>query len=160
MTKIKKIKFLLPVIVIIIVIVTINTTNAAGLVPCGKTCLQWNTDKTQCLTPGKDITGNNIPLAETQPCTWCHFGQLFKNVIDFLVKIVIVIAVTLIIWGGFVVMTAGGSPERAKHGRDIIKSAVIGIIIALAAWLLIDTIIKFVATDYKAQFGPWNQISC
>ncbi|MEE8131628.1 MAG: hypothetical protein V3T98_01105 [Candidatus Paceibacterota bacterium] len=105
--------------------------DAAGLVPCG--------------------------TSTTDPCTWCDLGKLIANIIDFLVKIVIVIAVALIIWGGFVIMTAGGSPERVKHGRDIIKSAVIGIIIALGSWLIIDTIIKVVL---QADIGPWNQISC
>ncbi len=115
----------------------------AGLVPCGI-----------------DDNNNNI-IDESEQCTWCHLGELVKNIIDFLVKIVIAAAAALVLWGGFVIMTAGASPERAKHGRDIIKAAVIGIIIALGAWLIIDTIIKTIATGWSdSLFGPWNEISC
>ncbi|HDH31272.1 MAG TPA: hypothetical protein ENH26_00675 [Candidatus Wolfebacteria bacterium] len=126
----QKSKILILAIVIAIVIVNVSIAQA-GLVPCG--------------------------TSTTNPCTWCDLGQLIANIIDFLVKIAIVIAVVFIVWGGFIIMTAGGSPERAKNGRDIIKSAVIGIIITLGAWLIINTVIKLVL---QADIGPWNQISC
>ncbi len=109
---------------------------AAGLVPCGG-------------------VGQN-------PCTWCDFGVMANNIFNFTVySIIIPIAVAVVIWGGFVIMTAGGSPEKVKSGRDIIKSAIIGIIITLAAWLIIDTIIKIAATGWSSlKIGPWNQIGC
>ncbi len=107
----------------------------AGLVPCGGV--------------GQDL------------CNWCHFGQLIKNIIDFFIKIAIVVAVIFIIWGGFIIMTASSSPERLKSGQDILQSAIIGIIIVFVSWILIDTIIKVVLQDqFQMEIGPWNQISC
>lgn len=91
-------------------------------------------------------------------CDWCDLGQLVKNVIDFtLTYIAIPLATAFVAVGGFMIMVAGGSPERAKKGRDILKAAIIGLIIALGAWLIIDTVIKLLTGN---QFGPWNKISC
>jgi len=52
----------------------------------------------------------------------------------------------MIAWGGIVIMTAGGSigteksPSRVSKGKKIITTAVIGIAIALGAWLVINAI--------------------
>lgn len=112
-------------------------TYAKGLVPCG---------------------GTGEPA-----CTWCHLGIMADKIIDFVVLyIVIPVAVAFIIWGGFLLMTAGGSPERVKRGRDAITAAVIGIVVALGAWLIIDTIVKMLTSGagLPSDLGPWNKIKC
>jgi len=68
------------------------------------------------------------------------FVQLLKNIINYLTIIVIPLAIGVTIWGGIVMMTAGGSEERARKGKSIIKTAIIGIAIALGAWLIINSI--------------------
>lgn len=73
-------------------------------------------------------------------CGIPEFIQLIKNIINFLTIIVFPIAAGVIIWGGIVIMTAGGSTERAGKGRKIIWAAVIGVAIALGAWLIINGI--------------------
>ena len=108
---------------------------AAGLVPCGG-------------------FGQN-------PCTWCDLLQLAKNVIDFLMYIIFPLAAIVIVWGGIVIMTARDSAEKAKKGRAIITAAVVGILIALLSWLILDTIFKVVAVGWDATgIGPWNQLKC
>lgn len=117
----------------------VSTAQAAeGLVPCG-------------------------PGTAKATCDWCNLGVMADKVIDFVVEyIVIPVAVAVIIWGGFLIMTAGGSPERVKRGKDAITAAVIGIVIALGAWLVIDTIIKMLAgaAGLPTDLGPWNEIDC
>ena len=106
---------------------------AQGLVPCG---------------PG--VTGN-------ETCDFCDLLKLVEIIIDFsLYKIAIPLAVVFVIYGGFVIMTAGSSSERVSQGKKIIQAAVIGILIALLAWLLIDTILKVVATSDGMPNQWWN----
>ena len=73
-------------------------------------------------------------------CGIPQFIQLLKNIIDFLTIIVFPIGAGVIIWGGITIMIAGGSTERVAKGRKIIWAAVIGIAIALGAWLIINAI--------------------
>jgi len=55
-----------------------------------------------------------------------------------------VIAVIIIIWGGFTWMTAGGNDDKVGDAKKIITAGVIGLLIILSAWALatwaIDTI--------------------
>ena len=90
-------------------------------------------------------------------CQFCDLFKLVKNVLDFGVKIAIPIAVITIVYGGIMILTAGASPERAKQGKDIVTAAIIGLVIVLLAWLILDTLIKLIA---KGEFGPWNQLKC
>lgn len=99
-------------------------------------------------------------------CGYCEFLQLGKNIIDFMMYIVFPIVTLMIIYGGFMILTAASS-ERAKQGRSIITSAITGLLIALLAWLALDTILKLVAPEPSSGgpavirgFGPWNQLKC
>ena len=40
----------------------------------------------------------------------------------------------MVVKGGFIILTAGGSPEKFKTGKDVILYAVIGYIIILVSW--------------------------
>lgn len=110
-----------------------NAAQAAGLVPCS----------------GPD-------------CNYCSFLQLVKNIIDFLLYLIFPVATLMVVVGGFFVLTTGGAPERAKRGRSIITAAIVGLVIALLAWLIIDTIIKVIAPNFQGASGlaPWNQLNC
>ncbi|MEK9150823.1 MAG: hypothetical protein AAB411_01900 [Patescibacteria group bacterium] len=89
---------------------------------------------------------------------FCGFGMLGKNVIDFMLyTLVIPIAAVMIVYGGIMMMIAGGNESKFASGRSAATAAVTGLVIALLAWLIIDTIIK-VTTG--GSLGPWNKISC
>jgi len=97
-----------------------------------------------------------VPCAPGK-CTWCDLMQLIKNVIDFLMYLVVPLSVVMIIVGGIMIMTAAGSTERVFKGRKIVTTAVVGLLIALLSWIIIDTIIKVIA---GGSFGPWNKLNC
>lgn len=50
------------------------------------------------------------------------------------------LAVFIVVWGGYLVMTAGGDAEAATHGKEYIASAVIGLALLFAAYLILQTI--------------------
>jgi len=61
-----------------------------------------------------------------------------------------VVAVVIILWGGFRWMTAGGNDEKVGEARKIIFSGIIGLAIVLSAW----AIAKFVLEQlYTATTG-------
>lgn len=76
----------------------------------------------------------------TQPCDIVAFITWIKSLINTLLIIVIPIGVIFIIYGAFVIMTAGGSEDKAKKGKDIITAAAIGVAISFGAWLLVTTV--------------------
>ncbi len=140
MIKIKK-AIVIPIATIMLILPFLVS---AALVPCGTT-----------------LTG---PMASNRACTVCDFFVLIKNIVDFLTEYVAMpIAVIILIYGGVTLITAGGSEEKIKKGKNALWQAVWGLLIVFAAWLIIDTIIKWlvVGSSFQFPFGPWNAIpSC
>lgn len=94
-------------------------------------------------------------------CTWCQLMVLFKNIIDFMLYLIFPLAAVMIVYGGFLIMTAAGSPAKIGKGREVITAAIVGLLIALFSYFIIDTIIKIIAVGWSnAGLGPWNQLNC
>jgi hypothetical protein len=102
-----------------------------------------------------------VPCTGTD-CTVCSLFVGTSNLINFLLKdIAFPLGVVAILYGGFMIMTAGGSEEQVKKGKTALQYAVIGIIVAFAAWLIIDTILKALLAGGVSGikgWGPWNSI--
>ncbi|MCL5004630.1 MAG: pilin [Patescibacteria group bacterium] len=89
-----------------------------------------------------------------KPCEFCDLITLVNNVINFaLYDIAIPLIVVMIVWGGFVIMTAGDSTEKVSQGRKIIQSAIIGVLIALGAWMIINMVLSAIG---GGSFAPWK----
>ena len=65
-------------------------------------------------------------------------GKIIGNVLIFLGTI----AVVLIVYAGFLWMTAGGNEEQIKKARGLLINAVIGLIITLAAYGIAHYVVK------------------
>ena len=63
--------------------------------------------------------------------------QTVINVIQWVLGILALVAVVMIIIGGFQWMTAGGNEEKIEKAKKVISAAVIGLIIVLLAWAIV-----------------------
>lgn len=61
------------------------------------------------------------------------FEELILNIVDFLFNLAIPIMALMIIWGGFLFVTAAGEPAKIQQGKQLILWAVIGFIVILLA---------------------------
>jgi len=118
-----------------------------GLVPCGK----------------------SEPLAEGEseevklPCQFCHFFVMFKSILDFVLKLVIIIAVLMLTVGGFMFFFAGGNPAALDRAKGILTSTAIGLVIIFAAWLIVNSILTFPGfINPQLSWDPtkWFQVEC
>ncbi len=100
-----------------------------------------------------------VPQKNPADLKWCDLYVLGKNIIDFMVYyLVFPITAVMIVVGGLFIMTAGGSESRFSKGKEIATAAVVGLLIALTSWIIINTIIG-IAVDYKkASLWPWNEL--
>ena len=106
------------------------------------------------------LAGGLVPC-DGLDCNWCKLFQLFKNILDFAMMIIFPLAAAYMIYGGFLMLTAGDNQGRFGDGKKAITAAVIGILIALLSWLILDTIFKTLAVNWDSlQIGPWNELSC
>ncbi|MFH1188994.1 MAG: hypothetical protein V1652_04100 [bacterium] len=79
-------------------------------------------------------------------CTMSDLYQLGYNIINFGLDFAALIAVVVLLWGGILILTAGGSEARVSKGRSAITAAVVGLMIVLGSWIMINTFISVFTT--------------
>ena len=143
-------KFALALFILSIITVTpiasVNTAYAAGIVPdCG-----LSTPKLDKNGSAVDEKGKEYGTTIANPCNFDHLMALINNLIDFLLKYLATpLAALAICFAGGLLIFSGGSPESRTKAKKIIKSVIIGYIIALAAWLIVKTILSTLGFDPK-----------
>lgn len=89
-------------------------------------------------------TGRNFVPCEDRPET-CGFSEVYaliKTIIDFLLlDILSPVAIIAILFAGFKYVSAQGNPGEIKKAHDIFYYVVIGMVVAFAAWLIVNTIL-------------------
>jgi hypothetical protein len=66
-----------------------------------------------------------------------NIGTLFANLSAQAVTIGVAVAVFYAIWGGYLIMSSGGSPRQMESGKMAIVHAIVGLVIVLGAnWLI------------------------
>ncbi len=68
--------------------------------------------------------------------------EFVVNVTNFVLSFLGLAAVIVVIYGGFLYVTAGGEQERADKGKKSVMYAVMGIVIVLISYALVNTIIQ------------------
>jgi len=58
-----------------------------------------------------------------------------------------ILAVLIILWGGFDWMTAGGDEKKLKNAKERIIQGIIGLIIILSAWAIASFVLTSIATS-------------
>lgn len=84
------------------------------------------------------VQGGNF----VQVCDFNQFMKLINNVIEFLLfKVGVPIVAIIFCYAGFL-MISPSNVEHRKKVNHMLTNVVIGYVIALAAWLVVNTILK------------------
>lgn len=75
-------------------------------------------------------------------CTTEDAVDFANGLIEFLISMLGVIAVIALVYAGFRMVISRGDTGAWRKAKDMFTNIVIGIIIILAAWLVVDTILK------------------
>lgn len=89
----------------------------------------------------------------TIKCGFTSMIVLVQNLINFAIKYIILpVAAIIFAYVGFLFLTGGGSPETRKKAKGIFIKVVIGIIVILAAWLIVNTILDVFGVSTAFRF--------
>ena len=107
--------------------------------------ISTNNNSTTTTETGGDLTqkgGGLIPDCPAEGCGWDQFMLLIKKVIDFAIfGLSLPVGAIVIAWTGFLFMTSGDDPGKRKKAKDALIKIVAGLVIAMAAWLIVNTIL-------------------
>lgn len=104
--------------------------------------------------PGQIVPENCNGIGGCQSV--CDIATVAQNVLNTGIYVAVFLSAILFAWAGWLYLTsvAGGEISRAK---EIFMNVAIGLIIILAGWLVVDTLMRtLVGTG--GSFGPWNKI--
>jgi len=131
-----------------------NQSSFANNVPVAQAQTTADNDQTKA-----EATGGIVPCTGIN-CNLCSIGQLMKNIINFLLGISILLAVAMFAYAGFMYATRGTSETRVTKAHAVFKNVFLGFLVAISAWLIVQTIIS-VVFDGKAFVGDnWYELEC
>lgn len=90
-------------------------------------------------------------------CQLCHFFVLISNIVDFILMYIAPLAGVFIVVGGILILISRGA-ELAVQGKKMITYAVIGIVIALLGWTIVNTVMTVLigSSNVSPLRWPWN----
>ena len=83
--------------------------------------------------PDTSVSSGGTQTVLENPISSATLPELLKNVLNFLFSLSIVILPIIILYGGFLMLTAGGDPTKISQSRTILFWAVIAFAIILLA---------------------------
>jgi type IV secretory pathway VirB2 component (pilin) len=84
-----------------------------------------------------DETFSNVGLGQTEDLK----GSI-ANIINIILGFLGIVAVIIILAGGFKWMTAGGNEDKVAESRQMIIQGVIGLVIVFAAWAIASFVVS------------------
>lgn len=63
------------------------------------------------------------------------------NIINWVLGLLGIIAVIMILYGGFIWLTAAGNEENITKAKNILSAAIIGLVIILLAWAIVNYVL-------------------
>ncbi len=98
-------------------------------------------------------------------CTECHLLQMGNTILVWLIMILFIVFGFVAAAAGWGLITAGGNVQAVSDAKSKFTNAIIGLIIVLAAWLIVDTIMRGLlnggdlGTTYSG-FSVWSEVQC
>lgn len=81
--------------------------------------------------------------------------------INIVISIGLAVFVLVLAWVGFTYIVSATNPEARSQANRTLTGAVIGMVLILSAWLIIDFVMRTLYSGpdgTEGKFGPWNSI--
>jgi hypothetical protein len=94
-------------------------------------------------------------------CSVCNLVDMANTIILWLIALLFMIFAILLFIAGWGLITSAGNVSAKEEAKSKITNAVIGILIVLAAWLIVDTFVRALVGDSGQINGVlWTDIQC
>lgn len=120
-------------------------------------CARGEITGDQCTAPALGLVP--VMCQNPQTCGTCEFVELINNVISFLITFASIAATLLIMYAGFKLVTSGGNVSAKGFAKSMITSVLIGYVLILAAFLIVNTALGVLLPGNSTVLG-WQRIEC
>ena len=88
------------------------------------------------------VTFAQIVPCDGPNCDWGSLLELGQNILDFMIQLSIVIAAGMFAYAGVLFFSDTGNAQNIERGKNLFSATVIGIVIVLVAWLVVNTLLE------------------
>ncbi|MEI7810280.1 MAG: hypothetical protein WCI41_01845 [bacterium] len=131
-----------------------QTTEKSILIPCGTERYPDNTYKdktTGALSTTKQDNNTDVSKQVSNPCGFDDLLIMINKVIHYVLFVLVVpISAILFAYAGFMIVSSAGNVEKKKKAMSVFWNVGLGLIIAVASWLIISTLLSIIGYD-----GSW-----
>ncbi len=82
-------------------------------------------------------------MANPPPATLQSLEGIIQNILELALSLGGLAAFVMLIVGGFKYLASGGDPKQAESARSTITMAIVGLLVAIGAWLILNFISDF-----------------
>ena len=95
-------------------------------------------------------------------CSACNLVQMGNELIIWLFGMIFLLFAVLMTVAGFGLVTSQGNPSAMQAAKDKFTNAMIGLLIVMSAWLIVDTIMRGLLKGggELEGWGPWSEVQC
>ncbi len=83
---------------------------------------------------------SNVGVSGTGTAQGGKLIDVIKSFINWMLGILALIALVVLLWGGFQMVTAAGDDTKYKKGFKILQQAAIGLVFIWVSWLMVSVI--------------------
>ncbi len=83
----------------------------------------------------------NIVDDVLKECGWSDLLTLGENILNFIIVFSVTVSAIVFAYAGFLYFSAGGDSNKISKARSLFGAVVIGLIVILTAWLIVNTIL-------------------
>lgn len=115
------------------------------------------------LFPLASVEAQGFLTCDGVDCSACNLVDTANIVIKWLFGIIFMIFAVMMMIAGFKLVTSGGNTSALEDAKSKFTNAIVGLIIVMAAWLLVDTIMRGLlkgGTGEIENYGPWADVQC
>lgn len=95
----------------------------------------------------------DIPQASELGLGTATLSELIKSIISLILGFLGVIAVLIILWAGFIWMTAGGEADKVDKAKKMIYAGITGLVIIFAAYAISQFVFTNLVSFTDAEIG-------
>lgn len=101
--------------------------------------------------------GHRPPGVDPTLTKYSRFADWFGDLITFALGFVGLVTTAIILYGGFLYITAAGDPEKASKGKKLLGYSVTGLVIIILAFSVVNTLIgSFGGAEVEVEGGSFR----
>lgn len=99
------------------------------------------------LIPDVVFAQNGLVTCTGLDCNFCYFADMVEKVLNFITTLLIIISVIFLAVTGVQIAASGGNENAKQILKERLSNIVIGFVLVLASWVIVDTLIKVLVVD-------------